>query len=133
MPLNQNNVFVRSTSKRRVETFRIKLLFDDAHRLREEGHLRAYANKVAEITVAHSRLDPRQANNVHETAIKAYLFRRHYFQRHIESPRQLNCKNEELAHLDRVLAKTERLFTLLEGQMRLGFFVEALGKPVSFV
>jgi hypothetical protein len=133
MALDHNDIFIRSTSKRRAETFRIKLMFDEAHRLREEGHLRAYANKVAEITVAHSHLDPRWAKSTQEVAIKAYLFRRHYFQRHKGSPRELNCKNEELAHLDRVLASTGRLLGFFEEQLKLGFFVEALGKPVSFV
>ena len=50
--------FLRSTPERRAAVFEIKLMFDEAHRLAEDGNLDAYARQIAQIELQMAIIDP---------------------------------------------------------------------------
>lgn len=123
--------FIRSTPERRAGVFELKLMLDEAHRLRESGQLRPYANKVADITIAHHMLHPQLDESNQEVMLIAYRYRSLFRSRPLFHSEKAIKQN--LNHLDRAIARIGGQLSTLEKQLRLALFVELIGKPGPFI
>ena len=126
-----NISFMRSTSRRREGLHDLKLMLDEAHRLREEGRLKACSNKVADFYVAYRHLEPTSNESIQEYMLWAYKYRRF-----MGGPYTFHRKDQALSEmtlLDDTLAVINEQLKLFEERLRRGFYLEVTGKPVSFV
>jgi hypothetical protein len=131
MAENINISFMRSTFKRREGLHDLKLMIDEAHRLREEGRLRACSNKIADIYVTYRHLEPTSNEPIQEYMLWAYKYRRF-----IGEPYMFHRKEQRLADmtlLDDTLSVINDQIKIFEERLRRGLYLEATGKPVSFV
>lgn len=50
--------FLEYTPERRAGVLELKIMYDEAARLREEDNILAYANQIVDIEIYYARLDP---------------------------------------------------------------------------
>lgn len=122
--MSDKAIFIRSTPKRRAGITAIKLMIDEAHRLRENRDLTDYANMLADIELARVRLDPEPGTTIYE-AEKTAIFYRSYGK--ITDKTSLDQIDEKYAFLDDRLRIQSQLLTHFENQIRIGFEEQMLG------
>jgi hypothetical protein len=122
--MSNRAVFIRSTPERRAGITAIKLMIDEAHRLRENCDLADYANMVADIELALAKINPKRAYSISKAEELAAFFRS---QGKITDKTPLDQIDQKYASLDSQLkSKSERL-VLFEDLVRLGFEEQMLG------
>jgi hypothetical protein len=117
-------VFIRSTAERRAGITAIKLMIDEAHRLRENSDLEAYSNIIADIELARFRLHPEKIDKISQAEESAVFYRS--YGKIIDQP-PLTRIDEKFAFLDEVLKDQSELLVLFEDRLRLGFEEQMLG------
>jgi hypothetical protein len=113
-------VFIRSTPERRAGIAAIKLMIDEAHRLRENSNLEAYSNMIADIELVQVKIDPSRLSETPDTN-----FYRSYGKITEKTP--LTRIDEKFAFLDSQLRSQSRILIHFENQIRTGFEEQMLG------
>jgi hypothetical protein len=117
---------IRSTSERRAGVLKLKLMFDEAHRLREEGNIEAYANQIAEINLTYFKLNPEHADKI--PLIEEYAaFTRS--QGKAPDYSKANWRKDNFAYLDERLQSAAYILRSFEKQLRIGFDAEMTCAP----
>jgi hypothetical protein len=114
-------IFIKSTPERRTGVLRLKLMFDEAHRLREAYNIEAYANQIAEIVLAYARLNPRYAEKISQKEKSAAFIRSMGKAPDYPAP---NWREDRFAYLDRQLNFSAEKLVCFEEEIRLGFSAE---------
>jgi hypothetical protein len=122
--MGDKTVFIRSTPERRAGITAIKLMVDEAHRLRENSDLEAYSNIVGNIELALTKINPKKADEIPRAEESADFYRSYG---KITEKTPLTQIDEMFAFLDDQLkSKSERL-VYFEDILRLGFEEQMLG------
>ncbi len=106
--------YLRSTPERRAAIFKIKLMFDEAHRLREEGNLAALAEQIADIQIHMAEINRgrEKALFTHDEECESAAFVR------------ANGAKAGFQFLDIHLESSAESLRLLEEMLRISFEVE---------
>lgn len=114
-------IFIRSTPERRARIFQLKLMFDEAYRLRQDYDIEAYANQIAEIDLAYAKLNPRYADKMVEEEKSAARTRSVGKVPDFSTP---NWQEDNFAYLDRQLNFSAEMLVCFEEEVRIGFSAE---------
>ena len=104
--------FIRNTPERRAAIFQIKLMFDEAHRLREEGNIPAYGKQIGLIDLAFANIDPESTPTERYKAAESV--EGFYAQ----------CTRANRDFLDKQLKSMGKILIHFENRLRTGFEVE---------
>jgi hypothetical protein len=131
MSIFAKDPWVRSTPERRAGVLKIKLMIDEAHRLREDYDLFAYANIIANIHMALVEINPMKRNEISLEKSKRHtaLLRSYGSQPELLSP---NWFDEQLSFLDNQIKNflSPRLVHF-ENILRLSFAYEIVHSNVA--
>ena len=110
--------FLEYTPERRAGVLELKIMFDEAARLREEDNIVAYANQIADIEVFYAKLNPSFFHRLAQAEKSAS------FARSMASP--LNNPNPQwrkksYTYLEGQISSLARMLLHFENELRIGF------------
>jgi hypothetical protein len=111
-------IFIDNTPERRTGVFQLKLMFDEAYRLRDEYDLAGYADQVAAIKLAYLRLNPTYADTNWEKAEESAAFTRSVSLPQYCPDAEQTKKNFDF--LDDILRIEAQRLISFEKQLRMG-------------
>lgn len=118
--------FIRSTPERRAGVLQLKLMFDEAHRLREEDNIWGYAHQIAEIDLAYAKLNPKYADKLTQKEKSAAVTRSMGKKPDYPAP---NWRKNNYNYLDKQLQLSAGILGHFENQLRIGFSTEMTCPP----
>lgn len=113
--------FIKSTPERRAGVLQLKLMVDEAHRLREEDNIWGYAHKIADIDLALAKLDPYYSDKLPQKEKSAAITRSMGQAPDNSDP---NWREDNFTYLDKQLQSTAKLIVIFEDELRQGFRVQ---------
>lgn len=113
--------FLEYTPDRRAGVLELKIMFDEAARLREEDNIWAYANQIADIEMFYVQLDPYFADRLAQAEKCASIARSM-----ATPPSDLNphWRKKSYAYLDGQIRSLAKMLGHFEDRLRIGLKVK---------